>query len=354
MKTKLQLLAVFVIAAVAALFAQGPLTPPGAPAPTMKTLAQIEARTPISSAPFTITNSGSYYLTTNISVTSGTAITISASGVTLDLNGFTISSTEATPAGTGILLGSGSGVQDIRIFNGHIKGSVAYVAPNYTGPGFLNGIAWTGSTPLNVRVTDLTVSGCGLQGIDLGTDYSSTAADRCNVRTVGGSGIIAGSVNECMAYLCGAHGLVCITVANSTGRSTGFGRGIYADTAVNCYGDSLSDTGVEALFTASHCYGASSGYGDGVRAKNVQNCYGVSSASGHGVYADTVQNSFGLSSGSGGGVTAYVAYNCRGQSTTGHGVFFSYIGAMCHGTRLNPYGTNYVLGGGSADHVYLP
>jgi hypothetical protein len=41
--------------------AQGSLTPPpGAPAPTMKTLDQIEARTPISSAPFTISAPGSY------------------------------------------------------------------------------------------------------------------------------------------------------------------------------------------------------------------------------------------------------------------------------------------------------
>jgi len=60
-KTKVPFLAILVIAALATLFAQGPLTPPGAPAPTMKTLAQIETRTPISSAPFTISQSGSYY-----------------------------------------------------------------------------------------------------------------------------------------------------------------------------------------------------------------------------------------------------------------------------------------------------
>jgi len=41
-------------------FAQGSLTPPGAPAPTMKSLDQIEPRTPISSLPFTISSSGSY------------------------------------------------------------------------------------------------------------------------------------------------------------------------------------------------------------------------------------------------------------------------------------------------------
>jgi hypothetical protein len=45
--------------------AQGSLTPPGAPAPAMKTLAQIEPRTPIASAPFTISAPGSYYLTTH-------------------------------------------------------------------------------------------------------------------------------------------------------------------------------------------------------------------------------------------------------------------------------------------------
>src|SRR5437667_49820 len=44
-------------------FGQGSLTPPGPPAPSMKSLAQIEPRTPISSLPFTINAAGSYYLT---------------------------------------------------------------------------------------------------------------------------------------------------------------------------------------------------------------------------------------------------------------------------------------------------
>src|SRR5262249_213268 len=69
--------------------------PPSAPAPTVKPLDQIEARTPIGTAR-TITKSGAYYLTKNIKVTSGNAITINASNVVLDLNGFTISSTAAS------------------------------------------------------------------------------------------------------------------------------------------------------------------------------------------------------------------------------------------------------------------
>jgi hypothetical protein len=73
-------------------FAQGSLTPPGAPAPTMRTLLQIEPRTPISVLPYNITIAGSYFLTTNLTGISGTnGITIGCSNVTIDLRGFTLS-----------------------------------------------------------------------------------------------------------------------------------------------------------------------------------------------------------------------------------------------------------------------
>src|ERR1017187_10928658 len=56
--------------------AQGSLTPPVVPGTTMKALDQIEARTAITntSTLVTITQSGSYYLTHNITVTAGDAI----------------------------------------------------------------------------------------------------------------------------------------------------------------------------------------------------------------------------------------------------------------------------------------
>src|ERR1041385_7160549 len=95
---KIILTSVALSSSLVAAFAQGNLTPPGAPAPTMKTLAQIEPRTPIATAPFTITAGGSYYLTTNVSVVTGDAITIATNNVTLDLNGFTISSTRSAVA----------------------------------------------------------------------------------------------------------------------------------------------------------------------------------------------------------------------------------------------------------------
>ena len=68
---------------------QGSLTPPGAPGETMKSLEQVEPRTPISSLPHTITESGSYYVTGNLSST-GDGIVIEASGVTVDLMGFSL------------------------------------------------------------------------------------------------------------------------------------------------------------------------------------------------------------------------------------------------------------------------
>src|SRR4051812_13288192 len=90
MKTLLSLAAILTLLITRAA-AQGPLIPPGAPAPTMKSLDQIEPRTPISSLPFNISQAGSYYLTTNLTGQAGTnGITISTDNVTIDLNGFAL------------------------------------------------------------------------------------------------------------------------------------------------------------------------------------------------------------------------------------------------------------------------
>ncbi len=85
------------VAALAALLAlagsagAGDLDPAGPPAPTMKRLDVVEPRIPISSLPYTITQGGSYYVTGNLSAGVWDGIVIEASDVSIDLNGYTLS-----------------------------------------------------------------------------------------------------------------------------------------------------------------------------------------------------------------------------------------------------------------------
>jgi parallel beta-helix repeat protein len=133
------------------IFAQGSLTPPpGAPAATMKTLAQVEPRTPISSLPFTISASGSYYLTSNLTQSGSAAgITISADNVTLDLGGFAL---------IGVLSGTAAGVaipvahKNVQVRNGTIR--------NWNGGGVAASLA-TNSVFRDLRLSDNFDNGLG-------------------------------------------------------------------------------------------------------------------------------------------------------------------------------------------------
>src|SRR6266481_8263358 len=99
-------------------FAQGSLAPPGAPAPTFKTLDQVKPGTPITNIPFTITNSGCFFLTSSFS-NSGTAIIINGDDVSLDLGGFTLTG-EGVAGHTGVQVGANisSGQRRVRIRHG--------------------------------------------------------------------------------------------------------------------------------------------------------------------------------------------------------------------------------------------
>lgn len=153
-------------------FAQGSLTPPGAPAPLFKTLAQVEPRTPISSLPFSISVSGSYYLTTNLNGGAGGGIGIGAADVTLDLMGF------ALVGGTGDGINIGSSRTNVAIRNGTVRG-------------------WSGD------------------GIDA-TSLSDGLFQDLRVFSNGGNGLNAGSnslVNFCMADKNGINGIVASTAS---------------------------------------------------------------------------------------------------------------------------------------------
>ena len=251
----------------------------------------------------------------SLNVTVSNAVTITANNVTLDLNGFAISSTANPAAGYGIELGANSAVTNIAIYNGNISGSVTNNGGTYGGAGFGYGIYYGAVVPYNVRVRGISVSGCQNDGINLA--YSGTVVEGCVVQTVGGYGIVARSVSDSTAENCGSAGVYAYTANNCDGYSSGNGTGVYAwYTATGCYGSSSgSGAGVSAA-TANNCYGSSSS-GTGVSAITANNCAGSSAGSGYGVNAfGTATGCYGSSS-SGTGLSAFIANVCFGQTSTG-------------------------------------
>ncbi len=384
--------------------AQGSLTPPGAPAPTMKSLDQLEPRTPISSAPYTISIPGAYYLTTNLSTgPNGNSITIATNSVSLDLNGFTLFSANTNAAGHGVLIKGG--LSDITIFNGHICGGVTNNGSGvYSGVGFNHGVYYSGTAPVNVLVSHISVLGCLNHGIFLGSG-DSTLVESCTVRTVGAYGIVASTIKGSVAVDCGNTAIAGDQVSDCRGQSSGSGTGVSATSAQNCYGSSSAGDGLDVTVacncygisygsvygiyafdsvlncygstagslygiyaenSAQNCYG-SSGSGDGIRALNsAQNCQGISSGSGYGIFstaasgclgssasgvglfAHTAHNCYGLSSGSQRGIYAFnSAENCYGQSSTGDGVY-TVLAQSCQGLSAGGgygvYATSIAIG----------
>lgn len=259
-------------------FGQGSLTPAGAPGETMRTLGQVylrvaaaeqvvEPRTPITSAPYTISESGAYYLTTNLSVgISVNGITVATNNVSIDLNGFTLQGPQS---------GSGHGI---------------YQSSDYTGLSIRNGkiVDFSGAGKCGIYAEGKSIY---IQGVHVedATYYAicagtcATIVD-CLARHNSSSGIYVdrgGTIERCVANYNNGHGI-----------SAGFGCVISKCSAYDNYGGH----GIQATLgsTISDC-AAFANVGDGISIGNdclvLDNvCYGNGSGDGAGIHANGADN----------------------------------------------------------------
>jgi parallel beta-helix repeat protein len=250
--------------------AQGPLTPPGAPAPTMKTLDQVEPRIAINATNtpgdtdslFKITQPGSYYLTGNITgEASKHGIEIVASGVTVDLNGFDLVGVPGSLDGVSVTTFT---FTNLAVLNGSVR--------NWGD----EGVDFGSTSNSNGRVADLRASGNAGNGISTGnvttvtncTSYQNTGngivtgnsctITNCSAVNNGGSGINATSgslVSGCIARFNTLDGILCsaacIIRGNScslNGNGAGSGAGIHAtgfDNRIEGNNCSEADRGID-------------------------------------------------------------------------------------------------------------
>jgi len=226
-------LALLFVASVAQVARGGPLDPPGPPGSTMKTLDQVEPRTPIASLPFTISQRGSYYITKNLFGVSGqNGITINASNVSLDLGGFTLQGASGSLDGISIV------GNDVSISNGIVS--------------FWGGDGIDAAGRQRGRFDRLTANNNGGAGIRL--PYSATLVN-CSADFNGSDGVVAASatISDCRARSNGGAGFRleaditlrdCMAVGNATGidASTSTGPSIIS----RCTVSASSQIGIRA------------------------------------------------------------------------------------------------------------
>ena len=334
MNTSARILASLAVALAAltpaAARAQGSLVPPGAPAPTMKTLQQIEPRIDLQSAPasavtttnaayhFIINQPGSYYLSANLDVTKSNGIQINAEGVTLDLNGFEISRASGS-GGNGIEIPAAGHRASVR--NGSLKGFTYGIRSLVLVSDFGRGCSFR----------DLSVSSCTVIGILAG---ESAVLDGCRAHDNSGTyGIFAGpgsSLSNCTAsHNTGSAGIsadIGSSLTNCAASNNPAFTGIFANggsSLINCTAKNNTGTygiDVESFSSLTNCSASnntsvdatSAGISTGANC-TISNCSSSSNSSTAAASASTTGMGFDV----GGSSTIH---GCTANSNEGDGI----------------------------------
>jgi len=145
----------------------------------MRTLDQLEPRMPIATVPFAITQPGSYVVVGNLGGGAG-GISVEASNVTIDLNGFTLTGSRSIPENS---ISVAAGCDNVMIRNG--------VLLQWGG----DGVHAPGVTDLSLR--NVRVLRCVGDGVEVGsaTLHEVTVADNDGAGIRAGSGMGAGKVS---------------------------------------------------------------------------------------------------------------------------------------------------------------
>lgn len=241
--------AVACLCVIASAFAGDLTPPPGAPAPTMKPLSQVEPRIPVSSTTtpgnasntFRITQPGSYYLVGNVTGESGkTGISIEASNVTLDLSGFALTGVAGSINGIDAVA---TDADNLVVVNGTVTG--------WGGVGIdLFSTSGTGGRIEGVNVT--LCGGFGMRSSTGGIITRCTASDNTSIGIVGVNNSL---VEHCVSHSnsgdgisCGTGSLVqsCMVLGN-----TGDGIDLSSDsTALDCQ---VRTSGIVGIAASSNC-----------------------------------------------------------------------------------------------------